>query len=135
MSKTNPASRIAAAKRLHVATAARIAELEQIRRAAILADDDSLAEQQDYAIANERLLLRRLAEKIDWLGQAPSNQLPETVEAMRAEIEKCRARHAQLKRKPRLDRSAAEDDELQSLVPHVSMLTDRLRHMESMGRG
>jgi hypothetical protein len=105
-----------------------------LRRAALLQDDDAVAEQADRDLVEARLLLRRLAEKVDLLGQIPSNELPGTVEGMRAEIERLRRRQAQLERKPRMDRSASDDDALEHLVPHISMLLGRLQQMESMGR-
>jgi hypothetical protein len=73
-------------------TANQIGELELERRAAIMAGDDRQAEQFDFDLFAAKLRLKRLADKIDWLeqeqhAQAAANALPDSVAALRQEIQ------------------------------------------------
>jgi hypothetical protein len=118
-------------------TANQIGELELERRAAIMAGDDRQAEQFDFDLFAAKLRLKRLADKIEWLeqeqhAQAAANALPDSVAALRQEIQKQEQRYDELRRKPVVDRSACDDAELDRLVPHIPMLRQRLALAERM---
>jgi hypothetical protein len=128
------ADRLAAARAGLSAVERHIVELETRRRTALMDDDDRAAAKADRDLIAARLLAKRLVDKIDLLGQQmqTDNELPNDAPAARTLIANLEQRQRALTARKKLDRSAADDTEIDQLVVRIPALRQRLEILERM---
>jgi hypothetical protein len=125
------AERLATARAGLSAAERHIANLEALRRAALLDDDDRAAAKADRDLIAARLLAKRLTDKIDLLGQQ-TDDLPNDAPAARTLIANLEQRHRALTVRKKLDRSATDDAEIDQLVVRIPAMRKRLEILERM---
>ena len=129
--------RLAAAQQKRDDLAAKIEAAEADRKAALLAGDDRVVRlinlnlnQMRIAIQDERdriVLLAPLAE-----AERREQAWPQDVVSLKAKLLELERRQRALSAKPQLDRSAAEDHELESIIFAVRGMRAHLEMLEGM---
>lgn len=137
--KKTTSERIAAARAEQTALAVQITATEEQRRAALIADDDAGATRADVRLGKLRLALQRVADKIELLSglaaaadQAARNWPPQDLETARTRLDEMQGRQRALQRRPLADRSAADDEEADSLANRIPALVNHIALLERM---
>jgi hypothetical protein len=115
------AGRLAAAHKKRDDLAAQIEDAEAARKAALLAADDRVARLVDLNLVELRMAAQREADRVvilSPLAEAERREMawPQDVVGLKAKLLEMERRQRALSAKPRVDRSAAEDHELESII-------------------
>jgi hypothetical protein len=136
--KQSARERLAAAKSALAAIEKEIEATIEARKRALLADDDdNVAAALDQEIAGLRLRRQRCIDKIEWLparigAEESEAAWPSTPDAIEALIDKSSRRLSALQAKRPIDRSAADDAEIDSLRQRVPALRQHIALMSRM---
>jgi hypothetical protein len=128
---------LAAAKAEAAKIAKQVAVLRSARHAALLSGDDESAERADLELLALELAAKRAADKIailapPALAEDSNAELPDDPKQARALVAKLEERLAALHRRPRMDRSAADDMQIDSLTTRIPYLKQRIEIFERM---
>jgi hypothetical protein len=137
--KRTAAERMTAAKVAQTIIAKQIENATAARMAALLADDDAAAVRADLELVELRLAAQRTADKIVLLGAALEEEgshadWPDDIAKAREMLGQMQARLRALNSKPRLDRSAADDAEIDQLVGRVGGMKKHIEMLERMAQ-
>jgi hypothetical protein len=128
--------RLSAARASAKTVGKQIEVFEEARRTALLIDDDASAERADAQLAPLRRAAQRAADKIallEPLVEAEREQAwPDDLDSARARLQEMQDRHAALQRKPVVDRSAADQAEIDGLVCHIPVMRNHIALLERM---
>jgi hypothetical protein len=130
---------LAAAKAEAAKIAKQVAVLRSARHEALLSGNDESAERIDLELVALGRAAKRAADKIEIftplaLAEDSNAELPDDPKEARALIAKLEERLVALRRRPRRDRSAVDDMEIDSLTTRVPHLKQRLAIFERMAR-
>jgi hypothetical protein len=128
--------RLTAVREAAAATERQIAIAGESRRSALLADDDHGAAKADRELAELRAGAQRVADKIALLlpvveRERQEQDWPHDLPAAESKLQTMRMRKAALERKPKLDRSAVDQHELDVLVSAIPAMH---AHIELLAR-
>jgi hypothetical protein len=135
--KRTASERLAAARTAQRTIATQIEKATSRRTAFLIDDDDAGAAKADRELVELRLAAQRVSDKIALLGPAieaerQQQDWPHELAPARAKLEQMGDRQRALSRKPRLDRSAADDAEIDELVSRIPAMRQHIRVLEKM---